>query len=58
MEREDRDAQSGERAAAHNSERKLPDFVGRGEGPGDVAENDESILRRELPEALARELTR
>ena len=27
----------------------LPAFVGIGEGPGDVAERDEEILRAELP---------
>jgi hypothetical protein len=30
----------------------LPDFVGLGEGPGGVAENDEQILMAELPDAL------
>ena len=33
----------------------LPAFVGIGEGPGDVAENDEAILRTELPKVLSRE---
>ena len=33
----------------------LPAFVGIGEGPGDVAENDEVIIRTELPKVLSRE---
>jgi hypothetical protein len=33
----------------------LPAFVGLGEGPGDVAERDESILSTELPKALSGE---
>ena len=33
----------------------LPAFVGIGDGPGDVAENDEAILRTELPKVLSRE---
>ena len=35
----------------------LPAFVGIGDGPGDVAENDEMILRTELPKVLSREST-
>ena len=33
----------------------LPAFVGMDEGPGDVAEQAESILRAELPAELRRE---
>jgi len=35
--------------AGEAQERPLPDFVGIGHGPGDVASRDESILREELP---------
>lgn len=38
---------------ARESERgRLPAFVGIGQGPGDVADRDEEILRRELPAKL------
>jgi hypothetical protein len=37
---------------ARGTEPRLPDFVGIGHGGGDVAENDEEILRRELPDYL------
>jgi hypothetical protein len=35
----------------------LPEFVGMGNGPGDVAEQDEAILMAELPKALRAEST-
>ena len=35
----------------------LPAFVGIGEGPGDIASNDEAILQAELPKTLSQEAT-
>ncbi len=42
-----------ERQAKDDQTRTLPDFVGIGSGPGDVAASAEEILERELPEHLA-----
>lgn len=39
-----------------DANRALPAFVGLAEGPGDVAERDEEILRDELPDETHREL--
>lgn len=38
--------------------RELPGFVGIGHGPGDVAENAEAILERELPAHVEADATR